>query len=54
MFWNLGATFVLSVLKDAIKDPAKKQAIRSRMLEIASLIQTVFANDTDFQKIYRK
>lgn len=51
MLWNLGATFVLSVLREAVKNPEKKAAIRDRMLEIASLIQTVFGSDPAFQSI---
>ncbi len=51
MLWSLGATFVLSVLKEAIKNPEKKAAIRIKMLEIASYIQNVFGDDPAFQSI---
>lgn len=53
MLWSLGATFVLSVLKEAVKNPEKKTAIRERMLEIAMYIQTVFGNDPAFKSIQK-
>ncbi|HEX9005391.1 MAG TPA: hypothetical protein VGB07_36125 [Blastocatellia bacterium] len=53
MLWSLGATFVLSVLKEAVKNPDKKAAIRTKMLEIAAYIQNVFGDDPAFQSIQR-
>ena len=53
MLWSLGATFVLSILKEAVKNPEKKAAIRSKMLEIAGYIQSVFGDDPAFQSIQK-
>ncbi|HMV51014.1 MAG TPA: hypothetical protein PLD20_05740 [Blastocatellia bacterium] len=49
MLWSLATTFVLSALREAVKNPERKAAIRERMLEIANLINTVFGTDPAFQ-----
>ena len=54
MLWSLGVTFVLSVLKEAVKNPEKKATIRTKMLEVAAHIQNVFGDDPDFQEIYKR
>ncbi len=51
MLWSLGVTFVLSVLKEAVKNPEKKATIRAKMLEVATYIQNVFGDDPAFQAI---
>ena len=53
MLWSLGATFVLSVLKDAVKNPDKKAAIRTKMLELSQWIQNVFGDDPAFTSIQK-
>lgn len=52
MLWSLGVTFVLSVLKEAVKNPEKKATIRAKMLEVATYIQNVFGDDPAFQAIH--
>lgn len=52
MLWSLGATFVLSVLKEAVKNPEKKAAIRTKMLDVATYIQIVFGDDPAFRSIH--
>ncbi len=53
MLWSLAVTFVLSALKESVKNPEKKAAIRSKMLEVAEWIQAVFGEDPLFQSVQK-
>lgn len=52
MFISLAISFVLSALKEAVKNPDKKAALRTRMLEIAQWIQTVYGEEYAFKAVH--
>lgn len=45
---DMGVSFVLSALKAAVKNPARKAELKKVMLKIYTVIGTVFADDSDF------
>jgi UDP-N-acetyl-D-mannosaminuronic acid transferase (WecB/TagA/CpsF family) len=46
--FDLGISAVLSALKQAVKNPERKAAIRRAMLKVYTQIGIVFAADSDF------
>lgn len=48
-FWlNLGISAVLTGLQEAIKNPAKKEALKKAALKIAGQIQLIYGADQGF------
>lgn len=46
MLFNLGVNFVLSAIKEAVKNPAKKEALRAKLLEVANAIIAVYGAES--------
>ena len=48
-FWtNMAISVVLSVLKEMIKNPAKKEELKKAMLKVRNQIEVVYTEDPDF------
>lgn len=53
MLVSLAISFVLSALKEAVKNPSKKASLRAKMLEIAEFIQIIYGAEPEFQAVAR-
>jgi hypothetical protein len=45
MIFSLAATFILSALKESIKNPKKRAEVRAKALEIRDLINLLFPEE---------
>lgn len=51
-FWlQVGISVVLNALKDSIKNPVKKAALKPVMIKIASTIMAVWNDDPGFEEV---
>ena len=48
MWLNLAIRVVITALKEALKNPVKKQQLKKVMLELYMSIKAVYSDDPDF------
>lgn len=49
ILFDLGISAVLTALKQSIKDPKKKSELKRVFLKIRNQINSLYANDPDFE-----
>lgn len=49
ILFDLGISAVLTALRESVKNPAKKAAVKKVMLKIKTQIDLIFADDPDFK-----
>lgn len=49
MLLNMGISFVLTAIKESVKNPEKKESLRKAFLKIYRSIGTLYAGDPDFE-----
>ena len=48
LFINMGISFVLTAIKDSVKNPKKKEELKKALLKIRNAINMLYAGDEDF------
>lgn len=49
VLFDLGISFVFTALRESVKNPQKKAAVKRVMLKIKNQIDLVFGDDPDFK-----